>query len=606
MLFSLRALAACDFSCESGTYESGDYCPSGYDYCKDIYHKSTAHVEGIDVWCLATLACDGPRTENDECKSDNKKQVVEWYVDCWVCDDLRSEIMDCPDGWECKNGACVECIDADNDNFCDEFEDRCVGTYGGCSGCPAPSCSVCKKANCPVYPDNGVPDCSSDAANNYDDPRCLDYDEYACYDGTDSGSDVYMRHVDLRCDGNGGCKVYSRSSYTSILDCGSHQYCHCTGSHQEDCICDVQGCSDNDQDSYYAISPTCPTGTDCDDNNANIHPGVSEICNNKDDDCDNLTDEGLTQGQNCGSGACYGTQTRTCTSGVWSAWSQCSTTGNACGTQDCDYLDSECRDYTDRQRYCGSNGICDTPTCTSYANSPSTTQCGTDYWEYGCPWGNEVDDDTGQRRHDYHCNGGGSCLDYTQSWVVDEACGTNQFCYYDGSGSSDGDYFCKDTVVGGSVTRSFTSPATTGSYPSIQLSVNPTGTETFLIEDTAPFDIVEIPEGCSKSSSKLLRCNLFSISTPRIVIYTINATTSGIYQFSGKYGLGSGGSEITIGGHNQIEIVSCNPADSDCDGRICFNEILAYIQRWVNNDPEVPFSKALEAVQAWVAQPESC
>jgi len=34
--------------------------------------------------------------------------------------------------------------------------------------------------------------------------------------------------------------------------------------------------------------------SDCDDTRATVHPGGSEVCNGLDDDCDGLTDEGVT------------------------------------------------------------------------------------------------------------------------------------------------------------------------------------------------------------------------------------------------------------------------------------------------------------------------
>jgi len=47
-------------------------------------------------------------------------------------------------------------------------------------------------------------------------------------------------------------------------------------------------CADNDGDGYDVCSG------DCDDNNPDVHPGVAETCNNRDDDCDGQVDEGLT------------------------------------------------------------------------------------------------------------------------------------------------------------------------------------------------------------------------------------------------------------------------------------------------------------------------
>jgi hypothetical protein len=46
---------------------------------------------------------------------------------------------------------------------------------------------------------------------------------------------------------------------------------------------------DNDGDGYYLDA----VPADCNDSDPNVHPGASEICDDKDNDCDGLTDEGL-------------------------------------------------------------------------------------------------------------------------------------------------------------------------------------------------------------------------------------------------------------------------------------------------------------------------
>jgi hypothetical protein len=55
-----------------------------------------------------------------------------------------------------------------------------------------------------------------------------------------------------------------------------------------------QTCSvDNDHDGWCA--PGGGTGqADCDDNDGTVHPGAQEVFNQKDDDCDTITDEGFT------------------------------------------------------------------------------------------------------------------------------------------------------------------------------------------------------------------------------------------------------------------------------------------------------------------------
>jgi hypothetical protein len=50
-------------------------------------------------------------------------------------------------------------------------------------------------------------------------------------------------------------------------------------------------CVDNDGDGY---GENCLAGPDCNDNDAAIHPGATEVCNGKDDDCDGQIDDGGT------------------------------------------------------------------------------------------------------------------------------------------------------------------------------------------------------------------------------------------------------------------------------------------------------------------------
>jgi len=82
----------------------------------------------------------------------------------------------------------------------------------------------------------------------------------------------------------------------------------------EDCDgYDACNCLDNDGDGYNGTTAECPIGTDCDDTNASIHPGATEIyCNGIDEDCDGV--DACTCFDNDGDG--YNGTTVTCPMGT--------------------------------------------------------------------------------------------------------------------------------------------------------------------------------------------------------------------------------------------------------------------------------------------------
>jgi Tol biopolymer transport system component len=100
---------------------------------------------------------------------------------------------------------------------------------------------------------------------------------------------------------SGDCNDSDSSIYPGAAEiCDDGEDNDCDGDidcNDFECLQDVACliCTDNDGDGYYAQSG-CGTAVDCNDNDANIHPGAAEICDDgKDNDCDEEIDEGCTQ-----------------------------------------------------------------------------------------------------------------------------------------------------------------------------------------------------------------------------------------------------------------------------------------------------------------------
>ncbi|MBL7922954.1 MAG: pre-peptidase C-terminal domain-containing protein [Bacteroidia bacterium] len=132
-------------------------------------------------------------------------------------------------------------IDADNDTYGDASS-----TQSTCSGAPAGYVSNSTDCN---DTDNSIHPGAPELCNGLDDN---------CNGSTDEGCSTYTYFADTDGDGFGNSGT-STSSPSPVPPAG-----------------------------YVSNS------TDCDDGNPLIHPGATESCNNLDDNCNGLTDEGLT------------------------------------------------------------------------------------------------------------------------------------------------------------------------------------------------------------------------------------------------------------------------------------------------------------------------
>ena len=104
--------------------------------------------------------------------------------------------------------------------------------------------------------------CGVGACSNNGTMQCIDgIEQDSCTPGTPQ-AEVCSDGIDNDCDGN-----------VDLADS------------------DCPNCVDNDNDGATAVSISCPTGNDCDDNNAAKFPGNPEICTDGvDNDCDNNID----------------------------------------------------------------------------------------------------------------------------------------------------------------------------------------------------------------------------------------------------------------------------------------------------------------------------
>lgn len=184
-------------------------------------------------------------------------------------------------------------------------------------------------------PGDGPGDGTSDGTGDGPGEGCIDRDGDGFGEGCVAGPDcvdldnAINPDADEICDGkDNDCSGFADDG----LDCGSE-------------------CIDADGDGY---GPNCDLGLDCDDTDGDRFPGNPEVCDGKDNNCDQNVDETFSElGQPCvsGLGACEREGTYVC--GV-DADVECSATPGPSSAERCNGIDDDCDGMVDDGLNCDS------------------------------------------------------------------------------------------------------------------------------------------------------------------------------------------------------------------------------------------------------------
>ncbi len=229
------------------------------------------------------------RTENPMPGDDPPQQCGD--VDGDGYDDIACGGTDCDDSDPTVHPGADEICGDGIDQDCDGQDEPC-GCVDDLDGDGVISEAACGGPDCCDAGDEAVLGCSPETAAGIH-PGA----EEICEDGIDQNCDGI--DPDCVCDTDADGDGYISDECEGGTDCddsdpdihpGADEICEdgidqdCDGVDPA-CVCDT----DADGDGY--ISDECEGGTDCNDSDPTIHPGVFDGCDNIDNDCDGETDE---------------------------------------------------------------------------------------------------------------------------------------------------------------------------------------------------------------------------------------------------------------------------------------------------------------------------
>lgn len=285
--------------CSGGETRFGCLWDADNESCEEIFHEcvpgTTLCDDGIcrqecDVLATCIGYPDGECEVSEGCGCEDCELKQDSCTDGAVCGD--DQLCGCEEG----TALCM-------DNTCDDTcEDN--GGFKGCIGEPNSECEFGEGCDCKDCKFNQDGCMDGLLCNGLCRPEGL----INCFEGT-------TLCVDMTCDetcedhgGKQGCKGEPDSKCEFGEGCACSDCYGKRDSCAEGLICDYvneicdettsgggdQSCIDNDYDGYFEESTTCSFSNDCNDADALINPGMLELCDNIDNNCDGEIDEGCS------------------------------------------------------------------------------------------------------------------------------------------------------------------------------------------------------------------------------------------------------------------------------------------------------------------------